>query len=102
MSVEKLQIAALPLHDAVLYCLRVDWSSRTCTADMSAFVDGLNHWAQPRRLTWKKIQEVVIPLREPWGPSEQINSARQEEGAYLVEMQSGDVIRIVAESIEFT
>jgi hypothetical protein len=96
------QIGKLPLHDAVLKNLRVDWASRTCIAEVSAFVDGLARPAQERRITWKKVQEAVIPLRAPWGRSAQINSAREEEGSYLVEMQSGDVIRIVAEGVEFT
>ena len=92
----------LPLHDAALNELRVDWKARTCFAELAAFVDGFDRPAQPRRLIWKNVQEVMIPFRAPWGGSAQINSAREEKGGYLVEMQSGDVIRIVAESVEFT
>ena len=102
LSSPKPEFSALPLHDAVLEDLCVDWVSRTCTAEVSAFVDGLTHPIQTRKIIWTKIQEVLIPLRAPWGHSNQINFAREEGGVYLIEMQSGDVIRIVAESVEFT
>jgi hypothetical protein len=96
------KFSSLPLHDAVLKDLTVDWAARTCVAVVSAFVDGLKSPAQERRIVWRRIEEVVIPRRAPWGDSAHINSAREEDGRFVIEMQSGDVIRIAAESVEFS
>ena len=96
-----LKFAQLPLHDAVLGDVRVNWRERKCVADLSAFVDGLTKQAQDRRLTWSGVVEVVIPQRTPWGASIRVNAAREEEGWFVLEMQSGDCIRIAAASVAF-
>jgi len=90
------------LHDAVLKELRIDWSACVCVAEVLAFVDGLKLPAQHRHLRFSKIEEVIVPHRAPWGGSEQINSATEKDGVFLIEMQSGDVIRITAESVHFS
>jgi hypothetical protein len=97
-----LTFSSLPLHDAVLKELTVDWASRTCVAEVSAFVDGLKSPAQERRIVWRRIEEVVVPRRAPWGDSVHINSAREEDGQFVIEMQSGDVIRVAAAGVEFS
>jgi len=91
---------SLPLHDAILKELRVDWSARTCVAEIDAFVDRKKD-AQPRKLVWQKVSKISVPHEEPWGPSVFINAVRQEENCYIVEMQSGDQLRIHAEAFEF-
>ena|ERR1700693_3236016 len=101
-SSEPFRFSTLRLHDAVLKELRVDWAARTCLAEMDAFVDGLEKPAQPLRIVWHKVEEVVVPHRDPWGNSVHINSAREEDGQFMIEMQSGDVIRIVAKNVEFS
>jgi hypothetical protein len=95
-----LEFAQLPLHDAVLGDVCVSWRERKCVADLSAFVDGLTKQAQQWCLTWTGVEEVVIPKREPWGASNQVNAAREEEGWFVLEMQSGDCIRIAAANVE--
>ena len=99
---EKLrQFAALPLHDATLIRLCLDWRQRTCTAEINAVVstqlDTVSHL-----LMWAGVREARIPQDEPWGPSVYINAARFEApNLYLIEMQSGDLIAITAESYSF-
>lgn len=92
---------SLPLHDAVLHELRVDWPQTTCTAEVEAFIDP-RQTALPRRLIWRGVRDVQAPHRAPWGDSAHINSARfQSPDIFVIEMQSGDEIRIVADAFEF-
>ena len=58
--------------------------------------------ARPAKLTWRRTEEVVAPHRMPWGASVHVNAVREEDGWFVLEMQSGDVIRIAAESFEFS
>jgi len=94
------QFATLPLHDASLSELRLDWSQRVCVGSVLAFF----HSGQPavaRKIVWHGVIEASVPHRAPWGESAFINAARFEAGTFIVEMQSGDEIRIVAQSFEF-
>ena len=92
--------ASLPLHDAILKELHVDWSARTCVAEVNAFVIRDKN-AQPHKIVCQKVRKITVPHEEPWGPSVFINTVRQEEDCYIVEMQSGDEIRIIAGAVEF-
>ena len=95
------QFGSLPLHDAILHELRVDWSTATCSAELEAFIDP-RQTAIPRRLIWRGVRDVQAPHRAPWGDSVHINSARfQSPDVFIIEMQSGDEIRIVADAFEF-
>jgi hypothetical protein len=43
-----------------------------------------------------------MPHRAPWGESLHINGQRRaEDGRFLIEIQTGDVIEIEADSFEF-
>jgi len=95
------QFSSLPIHDATLNLLRVDWRQRTCVAELDVFIDRSKD-AVPRLLTWHAVKEALIPHHDPWGPSTFVNSARFEApDVYIIEMQSGDAIRIRAERFEF-
>lgn len=89
---------ALPLHDAVLKELKFDWAAQVCIAELVAFIDGPQTPARPVKLTWTKTKEIVVPHRSPWGDSVHVNNAREEGAWFILEMQSGDMIRIAAES----
>jgi hypothetical protein len=85
----------------VLHVFSVDWKRRTCTAQLDVFADRSKD-AVPHVVTWHGVEEVFIPHRNPWGPSTSINSARTEASrVYIIEMQSGDEIRITAERFDF-
>ena len=95
------QFASLPLHDATLSEVRLDWSQRVCLASVLAFVQ-TGQPAVARQIVWHGVSEALIPHRAPWGESAFINAVRAEpSGIFVVEMQSGDKIRIVAERFEF-
>jgi hypothetical protein len=95
------QFASLPLHDATLRELRLDWSQHVCVASVLAFVQA-GQSAVERQIIWHRVSEASIPHRAPWGESAFINAVRVEPGGvFVVEMQSGDEIRIIAERFEF-
>ena len=90
-----------PLHDAVLKELRVDWENRTCTVHVLAFVEP-RHDAAPCQLIWRGLRRLIVPAEYPWGRSIFINRQWIERnGCYSIEVQSGDVLAIEADSPEF-
>jgi len=94
---ESMKFEELPLHDAVLRDVVVDWKNQSCRVHVSAFVDRTAA-AVPCTLTWTAVREVRVPMLSPWGPSIFINSQSKEgSGRYLIEVQSGDVIVIEAD-----
>lgn len=94
------QFEALPLHDATLAKLCIDWSQRVCVASVLAFVQ-TGQQASEHQVVWHGVTEVFVPHRAPWGDSAFIHAVRVDEGVFIVQMQSGDEIRIVAEKFEF-
>jgi hypothetical protein len=86
----------LPLHDAVLRRIVVDWEGRTCRVHLAVFL-APHADAVPCTLTWTDVTEIRVPMLSPWGPSVFINStAKEGSSRYLIEVQSGDVIVIEA------
>lgn len=90
-----------PLHDAVLYEIRLEWDLRTCAILVAAFVDR-DKPAQRHTLRFTEVTSAVVPHAEPWGPSVFINQqSLGADGTYLIEVQSGDVIAIHAAAVTF-
>jgi len=90
------------LHDAVLGEIRVDWQHRTCAIFLSVFLD-VGKAAVPCVLRGRSVRSITIPHHAPWGDSVFINSrSRSAEGRYLIEVQSGDVIEIDADSLQLS
>ena len=93
--------STLPLHDAILHELRLDWQKRTCVASISAFIKREEN-AVARQIAWQDVSETLIPHHNPWGPSVFIDSASVDgSGVFIIKMQSGDEIRIQAKGFEF-
>ena len=90
-----------PLHDAVLVALSLDWAARSCRMIVSAWINA-NVGVRRCRLEWTGLTCAEVPMRQPWGPSVHVNALRRRQlGAYEIEMQSGDVIKIEAEAANF-
>lgn len=54
----------------------------------------------PFRLRWSTVSDLHIPRTLEWGPSVSVLSAEEHPpGHYALNLQSGDVIRILADSI---
>tara|TARA_R100000789_G_scaffold14405_1_gene17788 strand:+ start:198 stop:530 length:333 start_codon:yes stop_codon:yes gene_type:complete len=91
---------AWPLHDAVAGSLCVDWVERTCVLDLSVFFDPSQR-ARPAVVIWRSVRSVSLSRENPWGPSASVNDQRIEtDQTFVIEMQSGDEIRVVAESAQ--
>jgi hypothetical protein len=94
---DSFDFTARSLHDAPLHSISVDWESKTCTLLTSIFNDK-DKSAVPFRLTWHNVTDIHIPHNELWGPSIFIYEQEIDEaGTYIIRMQSGDEIKIVAE-----
>ncbi len=87
------------LHDWTLVRVDFDWQRARVTIELedSAFTR--------RTLIAEGVRELRVPQMNEWGPSVSVNEVSEVEtstdgGRCLhIEMQSGDVIRIVAEQI---
>lgn len=87
------------MHDWKLERITIDWGS----GEARAFVRSPKGSEEIRV---SGLREIRVPRREDWGPSVSINTVdgpnRSDDGLLHlnIEMQSGDMIEIVAESIE--
>jgi hypothetical protein len=86
----------LPLHDATLTDVHLDWLAGTCALLLS-------RTSGQYELRFNGVSDLAIPRRQPWGPSVSINSLRKDSsGLFEIEMQSGDILRISASSWSFS
>lgn len=93
---------SLPLHDAVLYRASLEWEPRVFSLEVAVFLD-CSKPAIVAMLTWTGVRSVRLPCESPWGPSVFINRAcKAGPGLYELEIQSGDVLQIEADSFSFT
>lgn len=90
-----MEIEKLPLHDATLKSVELVWADSTCTLYLAT--DAFPNCA----LIFSGVSEAVLPKAQPWGPSSSINGFKGQSGLYEIEMQSGDVLRIIASNIAF-
>ena len=91
----------LPLHDAVLSRLVVDWARAACVLELHAFTRPEED-ARPCELRFARVTRLEVAHASPWGESASVHHGRHEKrDVYVLEMQSGDVIRLEAGSAEF-
>ena len=95
------QINSLPLHDAVLRSVEYSWQQKNCRVSLSVFVDAGKD-ARPHTLEFHGVTSISLPHHESWGPSAFIHSASQGDGAYKIQMQSGDVLEVTASGFTFS
>lgn len=73
----------------------------TLKSDVASYLDTKN-WSTVviersfSAMRWIVTSMLLLPQKEPWGPSSSINSASEVAGGFRIEMQSGDVIEIEA------
>lgn len=86
----------LPLHDAILRTINVDWAGRSCVLTMAMSESGSS------QLIFSGITELFLPRHEPWGRSVSVNSLTSSGPTkFEIEMQSGDVLSVVAANWQF-
>jgi hypothetical protein len=87
------------LHDAQLATIAVDWSGKR--AQLRIRHGWPSTWSD---LTLSGLRTISVTTLDEWGPSVHIHRINLEPAdaatRFLIEMQSGDVINIVAGSIE--
>jgi hypothetical protein len=87
-----------PLHDGVLKSIHIGWESRVCRLALSAFLEEKRN-AVDCIITFEGVIDVEIPHRTPWGESVFVNEQHLDgDNTYVIVMQSGDEIRITANS----
>ncbi|MCM3900305.1 MAG: hypothetical protein ND866_01210 [Pyrinomonadaceae bacterium] len=87
------------LHDATLKTINVDWQAKVCVITVDAL---LNVEREPVdcAIRWEGVSCVEVQHNSPWGESISVNQQRLEsENVYVLEMQSGDEIKIRAEGV---
>jgi hypothetical protein len=85
------------LHDATLVAVHVSWADGTCIADIQHGT--LGHCV----LTFSAVSHLTLPRKQNWGRSVSINSfSVPSSGQYQIQMQSGDLVRIEAEDMNFS
>lgn len=87
----------LCVHDATLNGVEIIWKEGRCRIHLDVWSDQ-SHSSIPCILEFVGVTSVVVPKLEPWGPSDAVNNATSLDGTFSIEMQSGDVIAVTAES----
>jgi len=81
------------LHDAVLESFSFVWDDGICHMLFRVTPD--KSWS----IMFQGVTNFVVPREQPWGPSVCVNEFRHDpDGNVEIEMQSGDVIKLHAES----
>ena len=90
------------MHDWTPIDVSFDWN---CARASLSFEDLT---AEKRILNFEGVRLLEIPRENEWGPSVSVNAALEEIGpggtghVFRIEMQSGDVIRVVAAVVTMT
>lgn len=87
------------MHDWTLVSISFDWRNARVTIELEDLTFTV------RTLIAEGVRELKAPKANEWGPSVSVNEVSEVEGEHSqgrclrIEMQSGDVIQIVAERI---
>jgi hypothetical protein len=88
------------LHDATLLSVHFDWVARLVHCELRPVSDN----SQTLNLFFEGVRDAHIPAMYPWGKSGSVNTVSQRKQVdgveFNIEMQSGDVIRIIANRME--
>jgi hypothetical protein len=90
----------LPLHDAVLKTIVVDWGSAEIILSVSAFVIK-GEPATDYLLRFSSVTKFEGSRFNEWGASNSILDAKASGTEFTIQIQSGDVIKIKAASYVF-
>jgi hypothetical protein len=94
------EFSSLPLHDALLQSVEMQWEQKLCRIKVAAFVSR-EHSAVPYLLEFSGVTSLIMLHKEPWGPSSSVNSTAFASDTFRIEMQSGDIIELVASHFKF-
>jgi len=97
LSVETSVFSSLPLHDAVVESITLDWGMGVCTIALR-LCGAMAPEPRQRKLVFSNVTELVVPRDEPWGSSSQVNGQHKDGPEFQIEMQSGDTVVVKAEA----
>jgi hypothetical protein len=89
-----------PLHDARVEGAELSWDEGQLRLRLHVFFD-LTDNASPATLTFSGLLELATTMKRPWGTAAAttiLDQRRDEGGVYVLELQSGDEVRVVAAS----
>ena len=88
------------LHDAAVKHIHIHWEEKSCEIQITVFVASpVNQetTAISHTIHFSAVRAISIPIDHPWGDSNFISTQKTSgKNEYMIEMQSGDVIRILA------
>lgn len=91
----------LPLHDATLDSISYEWAAKSVCLKGKLW-DSASNSIGEFHLKFLDVEELNLKQNRIWGESSQINKAWCEElNHFNIEIQSGDIIFILAESFVF-
>jgi len=93
-------INQLPLHDALIESITINWLEKTVEVKLRAFIYKGSD-AIPCILKFYDVSDTQIPHNHPWGESQFINVVSGSKESVFIEMQSGDIIRITGSGFNF-
>ncbi len=86
------------MHDWILIDIVVEWENQRVVLKFDTT-------AGHKELVAKNFSKLMVPRNDEWGPSDCVNettgpvSLNDVTSRFLIEMQSGDVIELEAQSI---
>jgi hypothetical protein len=93
-------------HDSILEEVTVSWGKNATVTFLMTPNEAFINPSRPIKLIGKRLKHLVCPNENPWGQSNFVNNVRlvnkteAEQTEIEIEMQSGDVILVIAETFE--
>lgn len=89
----------LKLHDSLLFEILISWSDNTVELVIDHYKHKIKH-NDYLRLLFHQATKINIPMDAPWGESARINTTKSIGQEFIIQMQSGDEIKLNAYSFE--
>ena len=96
------QISWTDFHDAELLFIKILWEKQEMLIDIilnEMYID----FTKKAQIVFKSVSDINCPINYPWGKSVFINEIRfiqtDKDNKLEIEMQSGDLITVIADEI---
>jgi hypothetical protein len=90
----------LPLHDAILGLIDIDWDEAFVKLNLHVFIE-ITKPAEPYQLKFIGVTNFSFTRDNEWEPSNSVLEVNIVDDEYQLQMQSGDKILIKADAFEF-
>ncbi len=87
------------MHDAIVGTFALNIEAEACSLDLDVFFERSDD-ARPARIEWEGVTGFAVGLKYEWGRAAYASIDRQwrDGGVYVVELHTGDAVRITAEN----